>query len=113
MEASTGQRTPLGETLDVPTRAGTYFLTRGDRRVGAVVVNAPPTESVLDRYSVGELRGRFQASPTLVTNNAATWKATAFRGASRRSMIEPALILALVMLVVEAVVIGGRGRRAA
>ena len=113
MEGSTGQRTPLGETLDVPARAGAYFLTRGDRRVGAVVVNAPPTESVLDRYSASELRARFQAGRTLVTNDPATWQATAFRGASRRSLIEPALLLAIVTLVVEAVVIGARGRRAA
>jgi hypothetical protein len=113
MEASTGQRTPLGETLDVPMGAGTYFLTRGDRRVGAVVVNAPSTESVLDRYTAAELRDRFPSSRTFATNDPATWQATAFRGASRRSLIEPALLLALVMLVVEAVVIGGRGRRAA
>lgn len=113
MEGSTGQRTPLGETLDVPLHAGTYFLTRGDRRVGAVVVNAPPTESVLDRYSANELRARFQAGRALVTNNPGTWRATAFRGASRRSLIEPALLLALLMLVIEAIVIGARGRRAA
>jgi len=113
IEGATGQRTPLGETLDVPVRAGTYFLTRGDRRVGAVVVNAPPTESVLDRYSTNELRARFQANRTLVTNDASTWEATAFRGASRRSLIEPALLLALLMLVVEAIVLGARGRRAA
>ena len=113
IEASTGQRTPLGETVDVPTRPGAYFLTRGDRRVGAVVVNAPPNESILDRYSVAELRARFQAGRTLVTNDPATWQATAFRGASRRSLIEPALLLALVTLVIEAIVIGARGRRAA
>jgi hypothetical protein len=113
METSTGQRTPLGESLDVPSLAGTYFLTRGDRRVGAVVVNPPPTESVLDRYTASELRDRFQTSRTLVTSDRATWQATAFRGASRRSLIEPALLLALAMLIVEAIVIGARGRRAA
>ena len=41
--------------LDAPSRAGTYFLTRGDRRVGAVVVNAPPEESLLDRFTAQEL----------------------------------------------------------
>lgn len=113
IEAGTGQRTPLGETIDVPSRPGAYFLTRGDRRVGAVVVNAPPNESILDRYSVAELRARFRAGRTLVTNDPATWQATAFRGASRRSLIEPALLVALVTLVIEAIVIGARGRRAA
>lgn len=113
MESGTGQRTPLGEVLDVPIRAGAYFLTRGDRRVGAVVVNAPSTESVLDRYTANELRSRLQTGRTVVTTSPATWQSTAFRGASRRSLIEPALLLALLMLVVEAIVIGARGRRAA
>jgi hypothetical protein len=113
MEGNTGQRTPLGEVLDVPVRAGAYFLTRGDHRVGAVVVNAPPSESVLDRYTANELRDRLQTGRTFVTTDPATWQATAFRGASRRSLIEPALLLALLMLVVEAIVIGARGRQAA
>ena len=37
----------------------------------------------------------------------------AFRAAARRSLIEPALIAALLMLIVEAIVIGARSRRVA
>lgn len=113
IEGSDGQRTPLGETLDVPARAGVYFLTRGDRRVGAVVVNAPSTESMLDRYSADDLRRRIRSTRTLAAATPTAWASMAFRGAARRSLIEPALVLALLMLVIEAIVIGSRTRRTA
>jgi Aerotolerance regulator N-terminal len=113
MELSDGQHTALGETVDVPTRAGTYFLTKSNRRVGAIVVNPSPDESVLLRYSANELRDRLRAERTLVVSDAATWAAQAFRAAARRSLIEPALLIALLMLIIEAVVIGARSRRVA
>jgi hypothetical protein len=113
IESADGQRTPLSEVLDVPTRAGTYFLTRENRRVGALVVNPSPDESVLDRFTAKELRERLHTERTLVTADAASWATQAFRAAARRSMIGPALIVALLMLIVEALVIGARGRRLA
>jgi hypothetical protein len=112
MQTSDGARTPLGETLDIPTRAGTYFLTRGDRRVGAVVVNAPAEESSLDRYSAKDLREQLGPSHSLIASDAAAWINMAFRAAARRSLIQPALVFALLMLVIEAVAIGVRQRRA-
>ena len=54
IETADGQRTPIGDALDVPDRTGTYFLTLNGRRVGALVVAPPPGESVLDRYSARE-----------------------------------------------------------
>jgi hypothetical protein len=113
IELSSDQRTALGESLDVPTRAGTYFLTRANRRVGALVVNPSANESVLDRYTANELRDRLHTERTLVASDAGAWAAQAFRAAARRSLIEPALIIALLMLVVEAIVIGARSRRVA
>ncbi|MEO7084770.1 MAG: BatA and WFA domain-containing protein [Gemmatimonadaceae bacterium] len=113
IEGSDGRRTPLGESLDVPSRAGTYFLTRGDRRVGAVVVNPPAEESILDRYTAAELKSRIRTERTVVAPDAASWSSLAFRAAARRSLVEPALLLALMLLVVEAFVIGSRVRRLA
>lgn len=113
IEGTDGQRTPLGEMLDVPTRAGTYFLTRAGHRVGAAVVNPPPEESILDRYTADQLKARLRTERTLVAPDAASWATLAFRAAARRSLIEPALLLALAMLVVEAIMIGARGRRVA
>ncbi len=113
LEEPDGQRNPLGESLDVPARAGTYFLTNAGRRVGAVVVNPPPDESLLERYTANELRARIPTRQTVVTSDAASWVSMAFRAAGRRSLIELALILALIMLVVEAIVIGARSRHIA
>jgi hypothetical protein len=113
LEAPDGQRMPLGESIDVPPRAGTYFLTRDARRVGALVVNADPAESELDRLTPGALTARLHAGRTLIARTGDEWSSLAFRAAARRSLVEPALLVALAMLVVEAVVIGTRGRRAA
>lgn len=113
IQTADGQRTPLGETLDVPTRAGTYFLSLGERRVGAVVVNPSADESVLDRYSPNDLRERLGSNRSLVAPDPGAWVNMAFRAAARRSLIQPALIFALLMLVTEAVAIGVRSRRVA
>lgn len=113
MQTAEGARTTLTETVDVPTRAGTYFLTRGDRRVGAVVVNPSPDESQLDRFTPAELRAQLGGNKTLVADSPGDWIAMAFRAAARRSLVQPALILALLMLILEAGAIGVRARRAA
>jgi len=113
IEGTDGQRTPLTETLDAPMRAGTLFLTRAGRRVGAVVVNPPPEESALERYTADELRSRLRTERTLVARDAGAWTTMAFRAAARRSLLEPALLAALLMLIAEAIVIGARSRRAA
>jgi len=111
IESADGARTPLAETLDVPLRAGTHFLTRGERRVGALVVNAPAEESNLDRFTADELTRRLQAERVVTAGSADAWSRMAFRAAARRSLIEPALIVALILLGTEAVVIGARARR--
>ena len=113
MEDADGRRSPLGETLVAPARAGTFFLTRAGRRVGAVVVNPPPDESVLDRDSPDELRARLRSERTLAAADAPAWVSMTFRAAARRSLLELALIVALVLLVVESVVTGARGGRVA
>jgi hypothetical protein len=111
METLEGQRSPLAEMIDVPTRAGTYFLTRANRRVGAIVVNPSANESSLDRFPANELRDRIRSERTIVANDPANWATQVFRSAARRSLIEPALIVALLLLVIEAIVIGARTRR--
>lgn len=113
MENSDGSRTSLGETLDAPSRPGVYFLTRGDHRVGAVVVNPPPEESELARFSADELRGRLRAERALVAATPSAWISMAFRAAARRSLVVPALFAALVLLAMESVFIRARARRTA
>jgi len=113
ISAAEGQRTVLGETLDAPTRAGTYFLTLGERRVGALVVNTPPEESSLDRFQPKDLGARVKSNRTLVVSDPSAWTSAAFRSAAQRSLVGPALIFALIMLVIEAVAIGARAPRVA
>lgn len=108
-----GGRAPLTETVDVPVRSGTYFLTRGERRVGALIVNAPPEESSLERFPAQELAQRLRAERVLTASDQGSWSSMAFRAAARRSLVEAALIVALLLLVTEALVIGTRARRAA
>ena len=113
LETTEGQRTPLGESLDVPGRAGVYFLTRDARRVGALVINPDPAESDLDRLSASALTARLHAGRTLAARTPSEWSSLAFRAAARRSLVEPALLIALALLVIEGVVIGTRARQAA
>jgi len=108
IETADGQRTPIGDALDVPDRTGTYFLTLNARRVGALVVAPPPGESVLDRYSARDLAQRLRVNRVLVAPDAGTWASLSFRAAARRSLIEPALIVALLLLVAETLVIRRR-----
>ena len=108
-----GQRTALTETIEAPSRAGTYFFSLGDRRVGALVVNPSAEESVLDRYAPKDLAGQFGANRAVVAPDPGSWVTLSFRAAARRSLMEPFLIIALVILVIEAVAIGARSRQAA
>jgi hypothetical protein len=112
METSSGARQLLaGDTMRAPERAGTYFLTLGARRVGAVVVNAEPHESALDRLSADELRGRLRARRTVVTTTADEWASDAFRSAERRPLVMPLLIVALLTLAAEGLAAGAGGTR--
>jgi hypothetical protein len=113
LESVDGQRTSFGEVLEAPSRAGTYFLTRNGRRVGALVINGSPAESQLEQFTASDLSQRLHAARALVAPDAPAWSSMAFRGAARRSLLEPALLVALVLLAIEAVLIGARPRRMA
>lgn len=108
IETIDGQRTPLGDALDVPERSNTYFLTLGGRRVGALVVAPTPGESVLDRFAARDLAARLRVSRALLAPDGHTWASLSFRAAARRSLIEPALLAALVFLLIETAVVRRR-----
>jgi hypothetical protein len=114
IESPSGARELLaGETTRAPDRAGTYLLTVGARRVGAIVVNAEPGESALDRLSSEALRGRLRARRTVVAATPITWASDAFRSAARRSLAAPLLVLALLALTAEGFIAGAGGTRRA
>jgi hypothetical protein len=114
IETLSGAREALtGETTRAPDRAGTYFLSMGARRVGAIAVNPEPGESMLERLSPDELRTRLRARRTVVAATPATWATEAFRSAARRPLAAPLLMLALVTLAAEGLVAGAGGTRKA
>ena len=104
---------PIGDTLDLPSRAGTSFLLSGGRRVGAVVVNPPPAESRLERFTADELRDRVDAKRVDVRVGDGDWARAAFVGSARRSIIDPLVVVALALLLGEALLVGARSREPA
>jgi hypothetical protein len=114
LETTAGAREALaGETTRAPERAGTYFLSLGARRVGAIVVNSEAEESALERLSADELRLRLRARRTVVAATPATWASEAFRSAARRPLVTPLLMLALLFLAAEGLAAGASGTRRA
>ena len=112
IEDEGGMRTALAEGFQAPLRAGTYFLERGGRRVGAVVVNPEPTESVLDRFSEKDLAARIRARQLLTAADRVQLASLSFRSAARRSIGVPLLVLALGLLAIEGLLVRS-GRRTA
>jgi hypothetical protein len=110
MESAGGARVVLGEDLEAPAQPGVYFLERGGRRVGALVVDPDQSESVLDRASTKDVTARVKAQRTLSSVDRAAWTAMSFRSAARRPIAVPLLAMALVLLAIEAAMVG-RGRR--
>lgn len=110
LEGAGGARVTLGDDLEAPTRAGTYFLDRAGHRVGAVVVNPEASESMLERSSITDLARHIRARQVLPVADRAQFSNLSFRSAGRRSIAEPLLLAALVLLGIEAYVVGARRR---
>ena len=112
IEDLSGARSALGDDLQAPTHAGTYFLERGGRRVGALVVDPESSESVLDRITADDLGRRIHARQVISAADRPQLATLSFRSASRRSVGEPILFLALALLVAEGLLVGTRRRTA-
>jgi hypothetical protein len=104
---STGgsRRTVTAELMDAPEERGVWFILRGGRRVGAVVVNAPPEESSLERESPTALAARLGGVRASVTTSAGGWVADVFAAGRTRPAATPLLVLALLLLAAEALVV--------
>ena len=99
-------------SLRAPAEPGVYYLMRGAARIGALVVDPEPEESVLQRLSPAILRARLGARRAEVTNDRARLVSAAFDPAAGRSLASPLLAAALLVLVAEGWVSrrGGGGR---
>lgn len=101
-ESASGGNTSLsGTSFEAPPTAGTYFFVHGSRRVGALVVNPEPEESRLDRWSAGDLRQHVVSTGGRIATDRAEWVSLSFTGASRRSLVPPLLVGALLLLGIE------------
>jgi hypothetical protein len=95
----------VGSQPVAPTRAGVYFLRRGDDRVGAVVVNPEREESRLDRLSATELKGRLRADDVIIATDPADIPQHAFDASAQRPLQALLLLLALACLVGEMMIV--------
>lgn len=104
LEAPDGSLTPAsaGALVDAPATAGVHFWRRGSARAGALVVNGEPAESDLTRLEPARLAALLGAE-AVVADPAALGRA-AFRAGGRRALAATFLVLALLLLVAEALV---------
>lgn len=105
LEEPGGTRRPVPDSrLEAPTRAGVYFWLRGTQRAGALVVNPEVNEADLTRLPIAQLRARFSGADVVASDDAAKWTATAFSFSGRRALDGAFIVLALLLLIAEAVV---------
>jgi hypothetical protein len=106
IESAAGvRRTVGGDRMNAPEERGVWFLLRGGRRVGAVVVNAPPEESVLARWPAGALAARLAGRDGRGATTPDAWIRDTFAAGTRRPAVVPLLLLALLLLAAEAIAV--------
>lgn len=105
LEGPDGQVGPVPDDGRAPRRAGTWFLRRGDDRVGALVVNPELDESRLDRLDGATLASRIRARRVESTGDAGALPAAAFDASARRPLQALLIALALACLVAEMVIV--------
>ncbi len=111
LESTNGNRIVVsGSAFDAPAASGVYFMVRGSRRIGALVVNAEPDESRLERWPSADLGLRVVTAGARVVSASDAWVRDAFAGVSRRSMVLPLLIVLLLILAVETFAAAGSAR---
>jgi hypothetical protein len=99
-----GVTTLSGDSLTAPSRAGTYFYQRGSARVGALVVNAEPSESELARLTPQALAVKLGARAANVFTDSTALSASVLTSAPRRPLVAPLLLIAALTLLVETLV---------
>ena len=94
----------VGRTT-APAQRGVWFLLHRGRRIGALVVNAPPEESELARWEARPLADRIGGAGATAASRGDAWVRSTFAAESRRPALTPLLLLALLLLGAEAFVV--------
>ncbi|MDB4916788.1 MAG: double-transrane region domain protein [Gemmatimonadetes bacterium] len=106
IESAAGTRTSTSsERMNAPEERGVWFTLKGSRRTGAIVVNAPPEESSLDRLPAEALAPRLAGDKGRASSGSGAWVRQAFASQSRRPAVTPLLVLALLLLAAEAIAV--------
>ncbi|HEX9483349.1 MAG TPA: hypothetical protein VF929_02170, partial [Gemmatimonadaceae bacterium] len=99
--ASGGLRAVNSGRIAAPAERGVWFVRRGSRRIGALVVNSPANESVLVRESAERLAARLAGRTGIATSDQARWVRQAWSSGTSRPALGPLLIIALLLLAAE------------
>lgn len=91
-----------GESRTAPEQAGVYFLRRGADRVGALVVNPEAEESDVGEVDNATFLSRFEGANVSAHASGDAWRRAVLSQAQGRALIVPLVILALVLLALEA-----------
>jgi hypothetical protein len=106
LESSEGSRRSVtGEAMASPEERGVWFVLRGGRRIGAVVVNAPPEESLLERWTAPALAARLGGASARAATTNAGWVGDTYAAGATRPAGTPLLVLALILLAAEALAV--------
>ena len=106
LESQAGSRRSItAELMDAPEERGVWFVLRGGRRVGAVVVNAPPEESALERWPAPTLAARLGGVSARSASTNAGWVGDTFAAGTTRPAGTPLLVVALILLAAEALAV--------
>jgi hypothetical protein len=101
--ADGGRRAVSGTQVNAPEERGVWFILRGGRRVGAIVVEASAEESALARWSARELAPRLAGRFGRGTTSPDAFVRETFASGTRRPAATPLLLLALLLIAVEAI----------
>lgn len=106
LESTGGSRRSItGDRVNAPDERGVWFILRGGRRIGALVVNAPAEESSLARFSANALAARLAGRDGRASGSSDAWVRDTFASATRRPAIMPLLLLALALFAAEAIAV--------
>jgi hypothetical protein len=99
-----------GAEFTAPAVPGVHFFSQDGRRVGALVVNAEDSESILARMTDSELAGVFGATPPRLARTDPAWRDALFAGEGARALVTPVLLAVLGLLLLELAVTAVRTR---
>lgn len=102
---SGARRSVSGDRITAPAERGVWFFLRAGRRVGALVVEAPESESDLTRLRADRLAARLGGNRGRGVTDADDLAGATFAAGAGHPAITPLLVLAFLFLVAEALAV--------